>query len=252
MIYICRDPLEKLLNKMMAEMKARGSADSVVTMVVGEVVNLNRKVVQKGLTLKRDQLSSECLKLKIEEERTLKVVEGKLDSLVEEALGGASNKGSLRQLGTNLLRLRVMMDKQIMSLMMPPVKNEMSVCAIIEQYSEQLALESLCSHDDVNEVDFEAQSAPGQNTKCFSTLDFSHNLDQLLEKTEAESAKLLGDLTTNIGDSKQKSQILQELAKLETIHSILEQLLNVQGEHSLQVMFENNFWSMSLFHLNVT
>ena len=249
MIYICRDPLEKLLNKMMAEMKARGSADSVVTMVVGEVVNLNRKVVQKGLTLKRDQLSSECLKLKIEEERTLKVVEGKLDSLVEEALGGASNKGSLRQLGTNLLRLRVMMDKQIMSLMMPPVKNEMSVCAIIEQYSEKLALESICSDDDLNEVDFEA---PGQDSKCFSTLDFSHNLDQLLEKTEADSDRLLGDLTTNIGDSKQKSQILQELAKLETIHSILEQLLNVQGEHSLQVMFENNFWSMSLFHLNVT
>ena len=252
MIYICRDPLEKLLNKMMAEMKERGSADSVVTMVVGEVVKLNRKVVQRGLTLQRDQLSSECLKLKIEEERTLKVVEGKLDSLVDEALGGASNKGSLRQLGTNLLRLRVMMDKQIMSLMMPPVKNEMSVCAIIEQYSEKLALESICSAvDDVNEVDFEAP-APGQDTKCFSTLDFSHNLDQLLEKTEAESDRLLGDLTTNIGDSKQKSQILQELAKLETIHSILEQLLNVQGEHSLQVMFENNFWSMCLFHLNVT
>ena len=251
MIYICRDPLEKLLNKMMAEMKERGSADSVVTMVVGEIVKLNRKVVQRGLTLQRDQLSSECLKLKIEEERTLKVVEGKLDSLVDEALGGASNKGSLRQLGTNLLRLRVMMDKQIMSLMMPPVKNEMSVCAIIEQYSEKLALESTCADDDVNEVDFEA-AAPGQNTKCFSTLDFSHNLDQLLEKTEAESDRLLGDLTTNIGDSKQKSQILQELAKLETIHSILEQLLNVQGEHSLQVMFENNFWSMCLFNLNVS
>ena len=224
---------------MMAEMKERGSADSVVTMVVGEVVNLNRKVVQRGLTLQRDQLSSQCLKLKIEEERTLKVVEGKLDSLVDEALGGASNKGSLRQLGTNLLRLRVMMDKQIMSLMMPPVKNEMSVCAIIEQYSEKLALESTCSDDDLNEVDFDIP-APGQNTKCFSTLDFSHNLDQLLEKTEAESDRLLGDLTTNIGDSKQKSQILQELAKLETIHSILEQLKNVQGEHSLQVMFENN------------
>ena len=251
MIYICRDPLEKLLNKMMAEMKERGSADSVVTMVVGEVVKLNRKVVQRKLTLQRDQLSSECLKLKIEEERTLKLVEGKLDSLVDEALGGASNKGSLRQLGTNLLRLRVMMDKQIMSLMMPPVKNEMSVCAIIEQYSEKLALESICSDDDVNEVDFEA-AAPGQNAKCFSTLDFSHNLDQLLEKTEAESDRLLGDLTTNIGDSKQKSQILQELAKLETIHSILEQLLNVQGEHSLQVMFENNFLSMCLFHLNVS
>ena len=43
---ICRDPLEKLLNKMMAEMKERGSADSVVTMVVGEIVKLNRKVVQ--------------------------------------------------------------------------------------------------------------------------------------------------------------------------------------------------------------
>ena len=64
MIYICRDPLEKLLNKMMAEMKERGSADSVVTMVVGEIVKLNRKVVQRGLTLQRDQLSSECLKLK--------------------------------------------------------------------------------------------------------------------------------------------------------------------------------------------
>ena len=128
----------------------------------------------------------------------------------------------------------------------------MSVCAIIEQYSEKLALESHCSDDDVNEVDFEAQSAPGRDTKCFSTLDFSNNLDQLLEKTEAESDRLLGDLTTNIGDSKQKSQILQELAKLETIHSILEQLLNVQGEHSLQVMFENNFWSMCLFHLNVS
>ena len=89
-------------------------------------------------------MSSECVKLKIEEERTLKVVEGKLDFLVDEALGGASNKGSLRQLGTNLLRLRVMMDKQIMSLMMPPVKNEMSVCAIVEQYSEKLALESIC------------------------------------------------------------------------------------------------------------
>ena len=76
--------------------------------------------------------------------------------------------------------------------------------------------------------------------------------NQLLEKTEADSDRLLGDLTTNIGDSKQKSQILQELAKLETIHSILEQLLNVQGEHSLQVMFENNFWSMCLFHLNVS
>ena len=177
------------------------------------------------------------------------MVEGKLDSFVEEALGGARNKGSLRQLGTNLLRLRVMMDKQIMSLMMPPVKNEMSVCAIIEQYSEQLALESICSKNDVNEVDFEAA---GQDSKCFSTLDFSHNLDQLLEETMADSDRLLGDLTTNIGDSKQKSQILQELAKLETIHSILEQLLNVQGEHSLQVMFENNFWSMCLFHLNVS
>ena len=77
MIYICRDPLEKLLNKMMAEMKARGSADSVVTMVVGEVVNLNRKVVQKGLTLKRDQLSSECLKLKIEEIFHRKILIGK-------------------------------------------------------------------------------------------------------------------------------------------------------------------------------
>ena len=83
MIYICRDLLEKLLNKMMAEMKERGSADYVVTMVVGEVVNLNRKVVQRGLTLQRDQLSSECVKLKFEEERTLKVVEGKLDFLVD-------------------------------------------------------------------------------------------------------------------------------------------------------------------------
>ena len=216
---------------MMADMKERRSVASVVTLAVTEIVKLREVVMEREMGFRKDKLLSRCLG-KMEEQRTLKDVEQRLSTLVDETLvpGGERNKGNLRQLGTHLLKLKMHMDKQIMSLMMQPEENGKGVCDLVEQYSEDLAEQRICfDMDRVNEVGFEGEAA------CFSTLVFSNNLNQLLEKTEIENEQVLGDLAKNMGEKNRNSDIIQHLEQLEAIYQKLEQLLKIQGLLSLQV-----------------
>merc|ERR1711989_20450 len=51
----------------------------------------------------------------MDEQRTLKEVDQRLSTLVDETLGGERSKANLRQLGTSLLKLKIWTEKQIMS-----------------------------------------------------------------------------------------------------------------------------------------
>ena len=163
----------------------------------------------------------------------MKVVEERLSILVDETLGGERSKGILRQLGTNMLKLKIHMDKKIMSLMMQPEENEEELCEIIEQYLEDLAGKRVCLNEQANEVGFEGSTAA--EDACFSRIAYSYNLNQLLEKTEKESDRVLGGLTNNLGGSSQKDQIIKQLEQLEAVHQRLEQLQKIQALLSLQV-----------------
>ena len=213
---------------MMADLKEHGSVASVLTMAVSEMVQRRDEVVERRLSFQKERFLSQCSG-KVEEQRTLKEVERRFSTLVDEALRGERNKANLRQFGTNLLKLRVDMDKQIMSLMMQPEETERGVCEILEEYSEDLGGRKVCSSNErANEVAFEPSAAADDG--CFSNIAFSYNLDQLLEKTETESERVL---TNNMGSFNQK--IIQQLEQLEEVHQRIEHLRKIQGLLSLQV-----------------
>ena len=213
---------------MMADLKEHGSVASVLTMAVSEMVQRRDEVVERRLSFQKERFLSQCSGM-VEEQRTLKEVERRFSTLVDEALRGERNKANLRQFGTNLLKLRVDMDKQIMSLMMQPEETERGVCEVVEEYSEDLAGKRVCSSNErANEVAFEGSTEAAD--ACFSNIAFSYNLDQLLEKTETESERVL---TNNMGSFNQK--IIQQLEQLEEVHQRIEQLRKIQGLLSLQV-----------------
>ena len=212
----------------MADLKEHGSVASVLTMAVSEMVQRRDEVVERRLSFQKERFLSQCSGM-VEEQRTLKEVERRFSTLVDEALRGERNKANLRQFGTNLLKLRVDMDKQIMSLMMQPEETERGVCEVVEEYSEDLAGKRVCSSNErANEVAFEGSTEAAD--ACFSNIAFSYNLDQLLEKTETESERVL---TNNMGSFNQK--IIQQLEQLEEVHQRIEQLRKIQGLLSLQV-----------------
>ena len=212
---------------MMADLKEGGSVASVVTMAVTEIVQRRDEVVERRLSFHKEKFLSRCSG-KVEEQRRLKEVEERLSTLVDEALRGERSKAKLRQFGTNLLKLRVQMDKQIMSLMMQPEETERGICEIVEEYSEDLGGKRICSsNEEANEVAFEGSTA---DDACFSNVAFSYNLEQLLEKTETESEMVL---TKNMGSFNQK--IIQQLEQLEEVHQRIEQLQKIQDLLSLKV-----------------
>ena len=94
---------------MMADLKEHGSVASVLTMAVSEMVQRRDEVVERRLSFQKERFLSQCSG-KVEEQRTLKEVERRFSTLVDEALRGERNKANLRQFGTNLLKLRVDMD----------------------------------------------------------------------------------------------------------------------------------------------
>jgi len=66
-----RDPVERLLNRMMADLKERGSVASVVTMAVTEIVQRRDEVVERRLSFHKEKFLSRCSG-KVEEQRRLK------------------------------------------------------------------------------------------------------------------------------------------------------------------------------------
>ena len=211
----------------MADLKKHGSVASVVSMAVSEIVQRREEVAQRRLSFQNEKSLSKCSG-KIEEQRTLKEVEQTLSMLVDEAVRGERKKADLRKFATNLLKLKMHADKQIMSLMMQPDESGRGVCEIVEEYSEDLAGKKVCiSNEQTNGVALEGSEA---DDVCFSNIAFSYNLDQLLEKTESESERVL---TNNMGSFNQK--IIEQLEQLETFHQRIEQLRKIQGLLSLQV-----------------
>ena len=217
---------------MMADLKEQGSVATVVAMVVTEIVKLREGVMKRRMSFQKERSLSQCWGM-MKEQGTLKEVEERLSMLVDETLGGERSKGILRQLGTNMLKLKIHMDKKIMSLMMQPEENEEGLCEIVEQYLEDLAGKRVCSDDQTNEVGYEGSTEA--EDACFSRIAYSYNLNQLLEKTEKESDRVLGGLTNHVGGSSQKDQIIQQLEQLEAVHQRLEQLQKIQALLSLQV-----------------
>lgn len=216
---------------MMADLKEDGSIALVVTMAVSEILERRKEVMERRLSFQKEKSLSRQCSGKMDEQRTLKEVDQKLSTLVDETLGGERSKANLRQLGTSLLKLKIWTEKQIMSLMMQPEENERGVCQIVEEFSKDLAKKRVCSNEQVNEVGFKGSAAAGDD-ECFSNIAFSYNLIQFLEKTESESKQIL---TNNMGGFNQKDQIIEQLERLEAIHQRLEQLQKIQGLLSLQV-----------------
>ena len=217
---------------MMADLKEQGSVASVVAMAVTEIVKLREGVVERRISFQKERSLSQCWGI-VEEQGTLEEVEERLGTLVDQTLGGERSKGILRQLGTNMLKLKIHMDKKIMSLMMQPEKSIGGLCELVEQYSEDLAGKSVCSDEQANEVGFEGSTAA--EDACFTRIAYSYHLNQLLEQTERESEMVLGGLTNNMGGFNQKDQIIKQLEQLEAVHQRLEQLQKIQALLSLQV-----------------